>query len=281
MMKSQQAPVAKPTLAQIQGYIAELEEAPPFARQLGLATLLVSEINRIRFYMEAQGTYNKLLELRLDASTAEVEPELSWRAMFKKIVHDLAPLQTDPDTLEDLDIAFGFIVHNRERPWLHDDADRPFLQGQDLSTLTAATAPDEPAPDFDLPCDHDYLTANAAAKLLGVNKSTVTRRIKNDQIIGFRVFKKALRIPRDQFMDGDVVEGVARILTLFVTKTEDGGAELDHKRAWDFLGSTLYAGDSAPRPIDRLRDAVKQRRTSTVLAELALAKRSYDYGDHI
>ena len=231
--------------------------------------------------MEAQGAYTKLLELRLDAPTADVEPELSWRAMFKKIVHDLAPVQTDPDTLEDLDIAFGFIVHRRERPWLHDDADRLFLQGQDLSTLTATTAPDEPTPDFDLPCDRDYLTANSAAKLLGVNKSTVTRRIKNDQIIGFRVFKKALRIPRDQFMDGDIVEGVASILALFVTKTEDGGAEFDHKRAWAFLGSTLYAGDSAPRPIDRLRDAVRQRRTSTVLAELVLAKRSYDYSDHI
>ena len=280
-MKSQPAPVAKPTLAQIQGYIAELEEAPPFARQLGLATLLVSEIKRIRFYMEAQGAYSKLLELRLDAPTADVEPELLWRAMFKKIVHDLAPIQTDPDTLEDLDIAFGFIVHSRERPWPHDDADRLCLQGQDLSGLAATTAPDEPTPDFDLPCDRDYLTANAAAKLLGVNKSTVTRRIKNDQIIGFRVFKKALRIPRDQFMDGDVVEGVASILALFVTKTEDGGAEFDHKRAWAFLGSTFYAGDSAPRPIDRLRDAVRQRQTSTVLAELALAKRSYDYGDHI
>ncbi len=112
MMKPQQAPVAEPTLAQIQGYIAELEEAPPFAHQLGLATLLVSEINRIRFYMEAQGTYSELLELRLDAPTADVEPELSWRAMFKKIVHDLAPVQTDPDTLKDLDIAFGF-------SWLH------------------------------------------------------------------------------------------------------------------------------------------------------------------
>ena len=82
-------------------------------------------------------------------------------------------------------------------------------------------------------------------------------------------------------MDGDVVEGVASILALFVTETEDGGAEFDHKRAWAFLGSTLYAGDSARRPIDRLREAVKRRQTSTVLAELALAKRSYDYGDHI
>ena len=48
-----------------------------------------------------------------------------------------------------------------------------------------------------------------------------------------------------------------------------------------FLDPRSTLGISARRPIDRLREAVKRRQTSTVLAELALAKRSYDYGDHI
>ena len=82
-------------------------------------------------------------------------------------------------------------------------------------------------------------------------------------------------------MDGDVVGGVADILALFEIETEDGGTAVDHKSAWAFLGSTVYAGDATPRPIDRLRAASMERSIRTIVAELALVKQSLDYGDHI
>ena len=157
------------------------------------------------------------------------------------------------------------------------------LEGQDLSGLAAATTPHGPVPvqAFDLPRDDVYLTAAGAAKFLGVAKSTVTRRIEKGGLIGFRVFKNALRIPKDQFKNGDVVDGVPDILALFEIVTEGGETAVDHKGAWVFLSSTIYPGDSAPRPIDRLRAASPRRLTRTVVAELALAKQSLGYGDHI
>lgn len=157
------------------------------------------------------------------------------------------------------------------------------LEGQDLSGLATLTTPHGPTPAraFDLPRDDVYLTAADTAKFLGVAKSTVTRRIEKGGLIGFRVFKNALRIPRDQFKNGDVVDGVPDILALFEIVTEDGETAVDHKGAWVFLSATIYPGDSAPRPIDRLRAASPRRRTRAVVAELALAKQSLGYGDHI
>ena len=157
------------------------------------------------------------------------------------------------------------------------------LEGQDLGGLATATTPHGlvSTQAFDLPRDDVYLTAAETARFLGVAKSTVTRRIEKAGLIGFRVFKNALRIPRDQFKNGDVVDGVPNILALFEIVTEGGETAVDHKGAWAFLNSTIYPGDTAPRPIDRLRTASSRRPTKTVVAELALAKQSLDYGDHI
>lgn len=157
------------------------------------------------------------------------------------------------------------------------------LEGQDLSGLATPTMPHGPGPAqaFDLPRDDGYLTAADTAKFLGVAKSTVTRRIEKGGLIGFRVFKNALRIPEDQFKNGDVVDGVPEILALFEIVTEGGEIAVDHKGAWVFLNSTIYPGDSAPRPIDRLRTVSPRRPTRTVVAELALAKQSLGHGDHI
>ncbi len=143
------------------------------------------------------------------------------------------------------------------------------------------TTPGGTTRDFDLPLDDSYLTAAGVARFLGVAKSTVTRRIEKNELVGFRVFKNALRIPKDQFMNGDVVDGLADILALFAIDGENGETVIDHKTAWAFLGSTVYPGDAAPRPIDRLRAASPQRSTGAVVAELARVKRSLDHGDHI
>ena len=100
-------------------------------------------------------------------------------------------------------------------------------------------------------------------------------------MVGFQVFKNALRIPKIQFRNGDVVPGVAEIIALFKAESSNGIIRADHKSVWDFLTSTIYPGDVAPRPIDRLRSASPNSSISSVVAELALAKQSFDYGDHI
>ena len=89
----------------------------------------------------------------------------------------------------------------------------------------------------------------------------------------------AYRIPAEQFCDGTDVSGVAEVLRLFA-RQGDNGDRLDHNDAWFFLGTNLYVGGPAPRPIDKLRDAAAKGKTREVLVELARAKESFDYGDH-
>ena len=125
------------------------------------------------------------------------------------------------------------------------------------------------------------LSSAEAAKLLGVHQSTVVRRVRKDLLIGFQVFGNSLRIPRGQFRNGDVVPGISEVIALFKTETSNGIIRADHKAAWGFLTSTIYPGDVAFRPIDRLCSASPNCPISPVVAELALAKRSLDYGDHI
>ena len=162
--------------------------------------------------------------------------------------------------------------------WCVELAPAPELRGQGLAELSRNAdrlpAP-EPAVQPDLPADA-YLTAAAAAERLGVSKSTVTRRVAGHQLIGFRHFTPALRIPKDQFLGADVLPGVADVLALFAGSSHAP----DHKAAWAFLNSDVFHGDTDPRPIDRLRTAAASGRTPALLSELASAKESLDRGDH-
>ena len=157
--------------------------------------------------------------------------------------------------------------------------DSAVLRGEDLEELrrnAARFSPPEPSAPADLPSDA-YLTAAAAAELLRVAKSTVTRRIAQNQLIGFRAFTHALRIPKDQFDGDDVVPGVPDVLALFTRSMDQ---TVDHRAAWAFLNSDLFRGNPDPRPIDRLRNAAATGTTSTLLSELARTKESLDRGDH-
>ncbi len=78
-----------------------------------------------------------------------------------------------------------------------------------------------------------------------------------------------------------MLDGIADVLSLFESHSEEGGTLVDHRAAWAFLASTIYPGDVAPRPIDRLRSTSTDRPVSSIVEELALAKQSLDYGDHI
>ena len=157
--------------------------------------------------------------------------------------------------------------------------DPAVLRGEDVDQLRRDAkrfpAP-EPAPPSDVPSDA-YLTATAAAERLRVDKSTVTRRIAQNRLIGFRAFTHALRIPKDQFDGDDVVPGIPDVLALFTRSPEQ---PVDHRAAWAFLNSDLFRGTPHPRPIDRLRNAATTGATSTLLAELARTKESLDRGDH-
>ena len=125
------------------------------------------------------------------------------------------------------------------------------------------------------------LSAAHAADLLGVAKSTVTRKIEKNEVVGFRTFTNALRIPEEQFEHGDVVVGIPQVLALFTEESSEGQMHADHKGAWDFLTIVVYPGDAAPRPIDRLKAGMRSRKSHEVVAELGRVKESLDYGDHI
>ena len=156
------------------------------------------------------------------------------------------------------------------------------LQGEDLGQLhaNAPTAPIASGLQSDF-SGEAYLSAAEAASCLGAAKSTVTRRIERNEMIGFRAFKQALRIPKDQLLDGDVVPGIRDVLLLFARPGVSGKDAVDHKSAWLFLGGELFRGESDPRPIDRLRGAARTATTEHVVAELIRVKGSMDRGDHL
>lgn len=157
------------------------------------------------------------------------------------------------------------------------------LRGEDLSEPSHRDQGDpnvQKLPEPDLRRD-DFLTAAEAADFLGVAKSTVTRRMAQNQLVGIRVFKHAFRIPKEQFMDFDVVPGIPDALKLFERVDSAHGGRVDHKAAWLFLVSKVFRGDPNPRPIDKLRRAAREHATGQVVAELARVKQSLDRGEHL
>ncbi len=153
------------------------------------------------------------------------------------------------------------------------------LHGQDLE-LRPDAPPEELAMASDFPTDDEFMTAKETACLLEIEETEVTSQIEDNQIVGFEFVDGTVRIPRDQFEDDRTVNGVPEVLAFFKTVNADGKETSDHQSAWDFLASTFYAGDPAPRPIDRLR-AASRGQTKAVVDELIRLKRSLDYGDHV
>ncbi len=157
----------------------------------------------------------------------------------------------------------------------------PPLEGESLLALREQGVVPLPASPASAPPAGSFLSAAGAAALLGVAKSTVTRKIEKNEVIGFRTFTNALRIPKEQFMDGDVIAGIPQVLAMFAEESSDGGTHADHKGAWDFLTTAAYPGDTAPRPIDRLKAGIHGRQGRDVIGELGRVKESLDYGDHV
>ena len=263
--------------------IAELMRASPSLTPVPvLAVLLAMPINRVRLFQARRDGYAKVLERRVGVDLEDSVSDAGTTNRMKSLdeaVRDAMAKLTNLRAVRNVDIALDLTVDGEDEALAADIDPDPLLEGQDLSTLSSAGLEHHTSgAESEFPTDKSYLTAAQAAAMLGVAKSTITRRIAKGEIIGFRGFKKSLRIPKDQFKDGNVVAGVGETLALFERKDS---ATLDHKEAWTFLCATLYPGDSAPRPIDRLRAASRERPPQLIVAELTMVKESLDHGDHI
>ena len=215
----------------------------------------------------------------------------------------LGPAVTAPDSIQPRPTTLDLVLDSRSQTWRVElsvlaesrthvptrlpvegvgkppaEADAE-LRGETLDELRRK-APHGPGPG-DTPMAHACFTAATAATYLGVDRSTITRRVGHNQLIGFTVFKRALRIPKEQFLESDVVPGIPDVLTLFPNPTATSRNSIDHRSAWAFLAGDLFHGDSDPRPIDRLRAAAATGTTELVLADLVRAKESLDRGDHL
>ena len=285
MPRPHQVTIPRSAFTELQHFLSEPDSPSLPMFRLTLGTLLAPMIRHIRLFQTTKDELPNVLEWSIDAKVRDRfscwEPA-SLTAEFEQVLDAIEKFSC-PASVSDVDLFLGFSVNPSDRSLSIDVTTGSVLEGQDIAALAAASAPETPLPvgHFDVPRDVIYLTADETAKLLGVAKSTITRRVEKNELIGFRVFKNALRIPKDQFKDGDVVDGIADILAFFKIDSANSKTFVDHKAAWVFLASTIYPGHIAPRPIDRLRTASPDSPISTVLEELSLAKKSLDYGDHI
>ena len=81
----------------------------------------------------------------------------------------------------------------------------PPLEGENLLALGEPGVEPLSAPAVSAAPAGAFLSAAGAAELLGVAKSTVTRKIEKNKVVGFRGFTNALRVPEEQFVQGEVV----------------------------------------------------------------------------
>lgn len=273
-------------LSSIQDYIAELNELDPSLRRLGVAALLAPKIGRLRLLRSHDNTLSAVAECAMPPGSASgglwSEPanapgiphssleSLGASPSYEAGVAALAPVPSIDlvaDDFGNVSASIGLVA--------------PPLEGENLLSLGEQDVAPLPAPAVSAAPSGAFLSAAGAASLLGVAKSTVTRKIEKNKVVGFRSFTNALRVPAEQFVQGDVVTGIPEVLAMFGDESPDGEADADHKGAWDFLTTTVYPGDAAPRPIDRLKAAMRSRKGRDVVTELRRIKESLDYGDHV
>lgn len=216
------------------GEVDDLTTAKPEAVRQLLADLVLPRIDRIRLFASQAG---------------------------ERIIVREIPIPTVALTLKE-DGTISFDVES-------DTA----LVGDDLSALETITQVDEALAEFDDPEADDFVSAQDIADELRVDKTTITRRIKNNRLLGYQGFKRDWLIPRTQFKGGNVVPGIAEMIALF---------DNEHRETWFFLSSKFFYGDDNPRPIDRLRALKRSDKAAleACITELKAMKSSYDHGDH-
>ena len=268
--------------ASLEAYVNELNELDPAKRSFAVAALLAPMIRHVRLYEADDATLAKIAECSLSPrpETDGFGPESAGTSGLLKYAR-LPPLvfETVKSALP-AGTGIDFVVEDSGCVSVAI-GQPPVLGGENLAALGQQEVPPSPEPPIPSAVADAFLSAAGAADLLGVAKSTVTRRVEKNEVIGFRTFTNALRIPTEQFVDGVVVAGIPEVLSMFTERSVCGETHTDHKGAWDFLSTTVYPGTGAPRPIDRLRAGMRSRTSAEVVADLAGAKESLDYGDHL
>lgn len=257
--KAQMTPAE--TLKGVQTYVQGLVSGKDTTSGVTIGKLLGERIDRVRLYQTSDHQRVKLEEVTL--------PKRMTRARAKRKLDPL--LVSFLERLEDPEISVDFTVDMATGAISMQVETEAALEGQDLAKLAAGSAEPEPHEFEDVQVGDACWTAEQAATELGSAKSTVTRQVKANKIIGFKLFKNALYIPREQFMGKLPVRGLSEILEMF---------ECDHFSAWQFLSTAFFYGESDARPIDRLRSVKSQEELVECLDELTAVKQSFDYGDH-
>ena len=265
-------------ISSFETYIAELNELEPSQRRFALAIFLALKVVRVRMFKSTDQGLSAVAESLMprNADIRDVCMKLSSAVDLPETSLSIVSSLSSFENGASIDI----VVDESGNASL--DLGEPLaLEGEDLTTLQGKGM--EPSTEFhasDARVD-SFFSASEAARFLGVAKSTVTRKVDRNEVLGFRVFTNALRIPVEQFVDGSVVPGIPQVLAMFTEKPNDGERYTDHRGAWYFLNTTIFPGDSAPRPIDRLKASMRNRETHNVIKELSLVKNSLDHGDHI
>ena len=238
---------------------------------VSLGDLLEHRIDRVRLWQGSNHQRTMVREVSLPKRSMKVSTvhgtakKAAGRTAEAEIVNLLNQIN-DPDMVVDLtlDMESGVISLAVEM--------EPALVGEDLSALAKGSSQAQLPVFEDEPFDSEYWSAEEAARYFGVAKSTITRRIRSNELIGFKLLKNALYVPREQIYRQKVIKGIADILAMF---------DFDHREAWRFLSSSVFYGDASPRPIDKLRVAKTDLDLKACLEVLKAAKRSINFGDHI
>ncbi len=236
--------------------VDDLTSAKPEAVRQLLADLVLPRIDRIRLFASQAGAREVVREIAVPA--VKTDRDALTRKGLRKI--DDTEITVALTLKEDGTISLGV-------------ESEPALVGQDLSVLENITYTDDEVVDFADPETDDFISAQEIADELGVAKTTITRRIKNNKLLGYQGFKRDWLIPRAQFKGGNVVPGVAEMIALF---------DNEHRETWFFLSSKFFYGDDNPCPIDRLRALKRNDKAGfeACLVELESVKSSHDHGDH-
>lgn len=271
-------------LSSLRAYFTELNKLDPSKRQFAVVALLAPKVGRVRLLKANGNALSTVAECAMtpgkeaggfwsELSDAVGVPKSSLTSLSASPTYDVGEAALAPVSIDLIEDGSGSVSVSIGQ--------EPPLEGESLAALREQDV--MPLPPFTPPgaSEGSFLSAAHAADLLGVAKSTVTRKIEKNEVIGFRTFTNALRIPEGQFEHGDVVAGIPQVLALFTEESSEGQMHADHKGAWDFLTTVVYPGDAAPRPIDRLKAGMRNRKSHEVVAELGRVKESLDYGDHI
>ena len=155
--------------------------------------------------------------------TSLLEPA-NLAAEFEQLKDTIEKLSS-PRSAGDIDVFLGLSFDPSDESLSIDVTTEPVLEGEDLATLPTASTPETSPLSRSLPVFR--LMMSISQLPMPQNFSTLTSprlhaAIKNNELIGFRLFKNVLRIPREQFKNGDVVDGIADILSLFESQSAGG-----------------------------------------------------------